>query len=93
MSWYGGAYMREFQDFLSARVNQAALSCRWAFFECLATTLGAERPLTKLAFAQEVYDPTDVTEQARPQPDMCKLFLKVGRCGLSAVMLVRVNVP
>ena len=86
MSWYGGHYMREFQDFLSARVNQAALSCPYAFFECLAVVFGNERPITKLAFAQEVYDPTEVTEQARPQPDTCKLFSKVGRRGLSAVM-------
>ena len=89
MSWYGGPYMREFQDFLSARVNQAALSCPHGFFETLAVVFGNERPLTKLAFAQEMYDPTEITENARPQADTCKLFQKVGRRGLPAVMLVR----
>ena len=40
LGWYGGNYLREFLDFLSARVNQAALTCSWFWLEHLVTTFG-----------------------------------------------------
>ena len=74
LSWFGGPYLREWLDFLSLRVNQADLSCPWGFFETLAQSFGDDKPLTKLIFAQSVYDKTVVQDMVRPAPDVCKLY-------------------